>query len=143
MFSNSTKYAIRAILQLSTLPPQERATVDELASVLDLPKAYLSKLLQQLSRADVISSSKGRGGGFFLSNSNLKRPLIDLIECLEGHNVLKKCLLGLPNCSDKNPCALHTYYKEFRIDLERVLMKESLRDLVLDSDLLNRIPKKS
>lgn len=128
---------------MSTLPPEERATVDELARALNLPKAYLSKLLQQLSRAGVISSSKGRGGGFYLSNSNLKRPLMDLIECLEGQNVLKNCLLGLPNCSDKNPCALHTYYKEFRTDLERVLMKESLKDLVLDSDLLNRIPEKS
>ena len=100
MFSNSTKYAIRAILYLSSLDVGKKSTVDDVAAELDLPKPYLSKLLQQLSRNTIIESSRGRGGGFFLSEKNLKRPLMDVIICLEGQNILKNCLLGLPNCSD-------------------------------------------
>ena len=58
---------------------------------------------------------------------------MDVIVCLEGQNILKNCLLGLDNCSDSNPCRLHSFYKEFRKDLERILMKESLEELVKDT----------
>ena len=90
MFSNSTKYAIRAIVHMLNKGEHKRHTVVDMARELDIPQPYLSKIMQQLSKAEIISSSKGRGGGFYLSKDDLKRPLIDVITCIEGHNVFKK-----------------------------------------------------
>ena len=130
MFSNSTKYGIRAIVYMMKNQASEKSTVVEMATKLNIPQPFLSKILQQLAKSNVISSTKGRGGGFYLSKENLKRPLIDVVVCIEGHNVFSQCMLGLPECSDENPCILHTYYKEFRISLEKSVCNESIDDLM-------------
>ena len=130
MFSNSTKYAIRTALFLAKNQAQGKFTVEEIAHALHIPKPYLSKILQQLSRDHIISSTKGRGGGFYLTKENLQRPLLDIITCIEGHNVLDNCLLGLPECSDKDPCIVHSDYKAFRKNLEKAISKQSIKSLL-------------
>ena len=105
-------------------------TVVEMATELHIPQPYLSKVLQQLSKSDVISSAKGRGGGFFLSKSNMDRPLIDVVICIEGHNVFNQCVLGLPACSDENPCILHPQFKAFKASIEQSICNQAVEDLL-------------
>ncbi len=130
MFSNSTKYAIRTIEYLLRNQDNEKKSVIKLATELDIPQPYLSKIMQQLSKGDIISSSKGRGGGFYLSKENMKRPLIDIIICIEGYNVFDKCILGLKECSDRSPCLLHKYYKVFKKSLEKPVSQDSIEELL-------------
>ena len=104
--------------------------VNGLAEELSISKSYLSKVLQQLAKAGIISSTKGRGGGFFLSEEDLQRPLIDIVECIDGRNVFNQCVLGLHQCSDSNPCALHKDFKEFKQGLEQTICHESVKDLL-------------
>jgi Rrf2 family protein len=105
-------------------------TVVEMATELSIPQPYLSKVLQQLSKSGVISSTKGRGGGFYLSDQNMKRPLIDVVICIEGHNVFNKCVLGLAECSDKNPCILHPQFKAFKTSIEQSICNHPVQDLL-------------
>lgn len=133
MFTNSTQYAIRAVLFLSrNRADDKKLKVDDIAQDLKIPKAFLSKILQQLSRNNLISSSKGRGGGFYLSDDNVSRSLLDIVICIEGHNVFDKCILGLPHCSESNPCHLHKYYMTFKKDLNKVITDASIKDLFND-----------
>ena len=132
MFSNSTKYAIRTVLFLAKIGAHRKCTVEEIATALQIPRPYLSKILQQLSKDRIISSTKGRGGGFYLTDENLKRRLIDVIICIEGQNVLDKCLLGLPECSEKDPCIVHADYKAFRQHLEKTISKQSIMSLLFN-----------
>ena len=101
-----------------------------MAATLNIPQPYLSKVLQQLSRSEIISSTKGRGGGFYLSEENMKRPLIDIVICIEGHNVFQKCILGLPECNEVKPCILHPHFKVFKNSLEKKVCEESIDDLL-------------
>jgi len=101
-----------------------------LAKELSIPQPYLSKIMQQLSKGGVISSTKGRGGGFYLSKENMNRPLIDIVICIEGYNVFDKCILGLKECSDENPCLLHKYYKVFKKSLEKSVSQDSIKELL-------------
>ena len=131
MFSNSTKYAIRTIEYLLNNQSDKKISVVKLADQLDIPQPFLSKIMQQLSKGGIISSTKGRGGGFYLSRENVKRPLIDIVICMEGHNVFDKCILGLHQCSDENPCLLHQYFKSFKGSLEKTVCIDSLKDLLI------------
>ncbi|MDH5379645.1 MAG: Rrf2 family transcriptional regulator [Cyclobacteriaceae bacterium] len=133
MFSNSTKYAIRTILYLSEKGEETKSTVEEIATALTIPKPYLSKVLQQLSRSNVISSLKGRGGGFYMDKQNRKKNLIDVIVCIDGKNVFKQCLLGLPKCNDKNPCILHSEFKKFKTNLEKTVIDRSIEQMLKDN----------
>ena len=71
MFSKSCKYGIRAVLYLAVHSSlQKRLGVTEIASELEIPKHFLAKILQQLAKENLISSTKGPSGGFFLSKKN-------------------------------------------------------------------------
>jgi Rrf2 family transcriptional regulator, iron-sulfur cluster assembly transcription factor len=130
MFSNSTKYAIRSIVYMINDKDNGKNTVVAMASKLNIPQPYLSKVLQQLSKSGIISSTKGRGGGFYLSKENLYRPLIDVVICIEGHNVFNKCILGLHECSDSDPCILHHHFRSFKMSIEKAICEQSVKDLL-------------
>jgi len=129
MFSNSTKYAIRTVEFLFLHRNIGKTSVAELAMELNIPRSYLSKVLQQLSKSKIISSTKGRGGGFYMSKENIKRPLIDIIICIEGYNVFDECILGLHSCKDEAPCLLHKYFRDFKKSIEGPVTKNSIKKL--------------
>jgi Rrf2 family iron-sulfur cluster assembly transcriptional regulator len=139
MFSNSTKYAIRSIVHMLQNGGEGKFTVVQLAQALDIPQPFLSKIMQQLSKSKIISSTKGRGGGFYLNEKDMLRPLMDLIVCIEGENIFKNCILGLSECSDKNPCILHSHFGPFREAVCKDICNGSVKDLLKNPLLYKNI----
>lgn len=130
MFSKACKYGLRAVLFLATHAEEERKLgVKEIAEALDVPGPFLAKLLQQLARARVISSTKGPHGGFYLSEKNLAANLKQVVMCIDGPELFSACILGLPTCSAKHPCPLHDKAVMFRNGLLEILEKQSIREM--------------
>ena len=130
MFSNSCKYAIRAVLFLAIYTTEEeKAGVKKIASSLEVPYHFLAKILQQLSRQNLISSSKGPTGGFYIDRKNLKTPISKIVECIDGSTIFQTCIMGLPDCSDHNPCPLHEEYTSFKSDLFELFKNKSLGEV--------------
>jgi len=108
MFSNSSKYAIKAVLFLAVNSSKDnRIMVKDMAVPVNAPQAYLAKLLQELSRKEIISSKKGPNGGFFLSEENGRFTLMDVINVIDGNDRFNTCLLSLEECNASKPCPLH------------------------------------
>ncbi len=130
MFSKSCKYAIRAVLYLAVHSMEEKKFgVKEIAEALDIPKPFLAKLLQQLSRQGLIASSKGPSGGFYLNDENKEAPLRQVIEAIDGPEIFSSCILGLPVCSSDNPCPLHSKAITYREGLLKLVDDQSIQDL--------------
>ena len=127
MFSNSTKYAIKAVLYLAVNSSEEKKImIKDIAEPINVPKAYIAKLLQELAKRKVISSTKGPKGGFYLSKQNRKTTVIDIIDVIDGEDRIHKCLLSLHECDSKNPCTLHhLVFKEKQI-IEENLAKTTI-----------------
>ncbi len=66
-----------------------------------------------------------------MSKENIKRPLIDIIICIEGYNVFDECILGLRSCTDEAPCLLHDYFKDFKKSIEEPVTKNSIKKLMI------------
>jgi len=127
MFSNSCKYAIRAVLYLAINSDESnKLKVDDIAQELDVPKHFLAKVLQQLTKYQIISSFKGRSGGFYLTKKNRSTSLMKVIEAIDGPVKTKDCILGLDHCSDTLPCPYHFSVSNFRQDFYRKLKSESI-----------------
>ena len=62
MFSQTVEYALRAVAYLAYEAPAPRTT-EQVAEATRVPPAYLSKVLQALSRGGVVRSQRGVGGG--------------------------------------------------------------------------------
>lgn len=129
MLSKSGKYALRAVICLATKSNEgNKLSPKEIATNIDVPIPYLATVLKQLSKNGLIESSKGRNGGFYLTEENLNKPLIDVIECIDGLDRFKDCLMGLPNCNNENPCPIHELFAPLRNTLIDDLSTKSIKE---------------
>lgn len=139
MFSNSCKYALRAVLLLSTVEEgKPKMGAKKISESLGIPQPFLSKILQELSRKDIVSSVKGLHGGFYLSEKQLNMSLLNVVEAIDGNNTLASCVLGLKECSSENPCPIHFEAVQARTVYYKVFRDKKIKDLslsILDANL--------
>jgi Rrf2 family iron-sulfur cluster assembly transcriptional regulator len=128
--SAATKYAIRAVCHIGHLPSGSKAQVKEISEALDIPQAFLSKILQDLARKGILSSTKGPGGGFSLNCSPEECSLYSLVEAVEGPMPEGECLLGLSLCAEETKCPLHDTWKDIQDAFRQTMESTSVKDVV-------------
>ncbi|GMQ33562.1 Rrf2 family transcriptional regulator [Algoriphagus taiwanensis] len=115
---------------LATLPEgKERAGVKEIAFAVNSPEAFTGKILQMLVRENLLLSVKGPNGGFLISEEGRKAPLYKIVQVVDGDSIFTGCALGLQECSEKHPCAVHYKFKAIRDHLTGMMMTTSLQDM--------------
>lgn len=115
MLSRASKYAILSTLFLAEHSSEDKKiSVKVIAESIDVPSPFLAKLFQQLVRGKIISSTKGPNGGFYLTENNGKRNVLDIIENIDGLSKLNDCFLGLNECDSANPCPVHFIVEPFK-----------------------------
>lgn len=128
--SVATKYAIRAVCHIAHIPPGSRVQVKEISESLDIPQAFLSKILQDLARKGILVSTKGPGGGFQLNCSPEKTNLYSLVKAVEGPMPEGECVLGLILCADETKCPIHDTWKEIQGAFVERMKATSISDVV-------------
>lgn len=129
MMTKTGIYGIRAMLALAKLPEGEHAGVPRIAELVQVPQSYLSKLLQILARAGLVHSQRGLGGGFRLARDPVSISLYDIVEPLEQMERWSGCFLGNAVCSEEQPCALHSRWKEVQQAYLGMLQRSTLGEL--------------
>jgi Rrf2 family protein len=99
----------------------------ELADKIHVPHHFLAKILQDLSRKKVISSTKGPNGGFFLTDENQEQNLLTVIEEIDGMSWYDDCAFGLEECSGEHPCPVHHIFQPLRNQLYEDLRTQSIK----------------
>jgi Rrf2 family protein len=139
MLSNSCRYGIRAVIYLAGLPESAGKTgIKQISSDLDLPMPFLAKILQQLAKQKILSSSKGPGGGFSLLKDPSKLTLLDIVNTIDGKDVFTNCVMYNGTCqsveADQKKCPLHDEYEKPRSELIALFANKTIRDLVKETD---------
>ncbi len=130
MLSKSSKYAIRAVLYLAIKSNEEKKySPQEIGTAMAIPVHFLAKTLQELTKRKLISSLKGRNGGFYLTGENRNNTLISIVDSIDGIQKFQDCMLGLPVCSNENPCSLHHTIAPLRQKLIEELTFKTIDDL--------------
>ena len=60
-------YAVRAIMYLAELAPNEKAATSQIAKEQDIPLSFLAKIIAQLSVAGLLQTMRGARGGVTLA----------------------------------------------------------------------------
>ncbi|GAO35208.1 Rrf2 family transcriptional regulator [Sulfuricella sp. T08] len=131
ILSRTSQYAIRALIYFSSLPCGERITNNKVAEYLDVPVAYLAKIMQKLCKGNLIYSHPGRHGGFCLREGGEKTNLIQIVSLIEGGGFADKWLLDLENRSNEITCVEHSIWKPIREDVFSLLNELTLEHLAL------------
>lgn len=133
MLSNSSKYAIRAVIYIALLTDNTTKLGSKIvAEKLKMPQPFLAKILQDLTRKNIISSAKGPNGGFYLTPANLKNSVLDIVDCIDGLDKFNQCFLGLHTCSNEKPCSVHSIVEPFKNEIFRKLSKNTIAEFAED-----------
>lgn len=120
MISQTAEYALRAVIWLAHCHDSAQTT-EQIAESTKVPSGYLSKVLQTLVRADLVSSQRGLGGGYLLLRDPSQLTVLDVINAVDRIKRIKNCPLGLKE-HGKRLCALH-----YRLDAAISLIEDSFR----------------
>jgi Rrf2 family protein len=130
MLGKTTEYAIRALVYIYIQNLEgKRPGFKEISKKIDSPEQFTAKILQKLARKELISSIKGRGGGFFFDHPSVPLTLYEVISVLEGEKFFSKCGFGLKRCDANNPCPLHNDYSPVREGFFRLANNETIQSL--------------
>jgi Rrf2 family transcriptional regulator, iron-sulfur cluster assembly transcription factor len=140
MFSTSCHYGLQAMLYIALHSSADKnVDSNQIAAEQDIPKHFLSKILQLLVREKLLFSMKGPTGGFRLSRPSEKITLIQIIAAIDGLDVFTQCGIGFRKCSDTNPCPIHNEYKAVRERVREVFENKTLYELTHDVENGNSI----
>lgn len=136
MLSNSSKYALKAVLFLALHTDENnKMMVMDISERINVPKAYLAKLLQELSKRKIISSTRGPKGGFYINPSSKNQSLMQIIEVFDGKKKVESCVLGLEDCNEHKPCPIHNIISPSRSKMIALLESKTINDLARDLEL--------
>ncbi|MAG94046.1 MAG: transcriptional regulator [Planctomycetaceae bacterium] len=105
MLSQTVEYALRAVALLGDACPDARTT-EQIATKTLVPRAYLSKVLQGLTRAGLVRSLRGKQGGFQLAITPDDLTILDIVNAVDPIQRIRSCPLSL-NTHGTTLCPLH------------------------------------
>jgi Rrf2 family protein len=132
--SRRTDYGVRVILDLASLPHNQRAPTQEIAQRQNIPSPFLAKIISQLSLAGLVTTFRGAGGGVTLARSPSEISLLHVIEALEGPVRLNRCLIEPGACPHNNHCPVHHIWARAQADLTGLLDVTTFDELVQVAD---------
>lgn len=131
MLSHTCKYAIRTLIYLELYSTREKKVgIKEIARELDLPSPFLGKILQVLVKHELLGSTKGPHGGFYLDRPAMDIPLMEIIEIIEGKDVFDDCVIRTTSCDPEQPCSMHKKLAPARGVIRGVFTTQTIADLV-------------
>lgn len=134
MFSKACEYGIRAVIFITARSKGgNRAGIKDICNEVGAPEHFTAKILQNLSRMEIINSVKGPNGGFFVdTGKDIK--LIEIVRAIDGNKLFTGCGLGIQTCSEEKPCPIHFEFKKVRDSLKEMLQKTSVHQVTMDLD---------
>jgi Rrf2 family protein len=131
LYSKSAEYTIQAMLYLAENEGQGLVMVSSIAEAYNIPKHFLAKLVQTLTRNHLIKSYRGRNGGIELARSSGKITILQIVNAIEGPPPEQEvCVIGLDVCSDDVVCPLHNQWQHIRELVHDTLNNQTLLELV-------------
>ncbi len=130
IFNASATHALRAMTYLAANPRPEAMLGRDLAEEIRVPPHYLAKVLATLSRAGLLSASRGARGGYRLARAPREIALLEIVEPFEGKRVRPGCLLHPDRpCSDEAACSAHGAWSKVKTTYLAFLERTTLADI--------------
>ena len=135
MISKKTKYAINALIYLAKRKDQGPIVISEIAEAEHIPQKFLEAILLDLKKAAILSSKKGKGGGYYLLKDPKEVNLADVMRLFDGPIALLPCVSYLyyercEECKDEETCGQRDVFMEVRNKTVDLLKKATLTEIM-------------
>lgn len=129
LLSKSCIYGLRASILLATKESNGFITIRDLSDELHISFHFLTKVLQQLTKAELLESFKGPNGGVKLARSADQITFGDIITSIDGKYQEIDCPLGISACGELAPCPLHSQWVELNKNIHQMIGSVTLDEL--------------
>jgi FeS assembly SUF system regulator len=137
--SKLTDYATVVLAALAEQPDQLR-TATALAGRTRIAAPTVSKLLKQLHRAGLLSSTRGLHGGYQLARPAAQITVAAILDALEGPMTLTDCSAGQGQCGIEHHCRVAPVWQRLNVAIRRALSDVTLAELAGLESVKPRLP---
>lgn len=123
-------YALRAMIYLAKLEPNQRAATSQIADKQRIPPSFLAKIISQLSIAGLIHTSRGARGGVSLARTPGEVSILEVVEAIDGPITLNECTEEPSACPFGEECPLRSLWCDTQAELVDRLRKTTFANFV-------------
>ena len=127
--NNTSQYAIRILSYMANQEKSELINATKLAEILQIPYKFLTKIMTELVKANLVESIRGRDGGYILTKEAFDTKLDTILELFNDAIKDEQCILGIGFCDGVNKCALHDQWVEPKNLIQRMFKDSTLKDI--------------
>lgn len=143
MLSKKAQYSLYALTYLAKKYDDGPVLISEIAKEEKLPKKFLETILLELKNMGVVSSKKGKGGGYYLIKKPENINFADIIRLFDGAIALLPCVTyhyyeECNHCKDENTCGVKSVVKEIRDKTVAILKNTTLKDIIDKENFLKK-----
>ena len=136
MLSKKTKYGLKARTYLAKKQCEDPVSISEIAKNENISQKYLESILLSLKKAGVLSSKKGKSGGYYLLKTPEEIPMSKIIRTLEGPIAMLPCVSlnyyeKCDDCPDEKTCSAHKLMIQVRDSTLKILENTTLADYTI------------
>ncbi|WP_029209596.1 RrF2 family transcriptional regulator [Aquimarina agarilytica] len=133
MLSKKTKYGLKALSFIAKKECKDPVSISEIAKCENISQKYLESILLNLKKAGVLSSKKGKTGGYYLLKEPQDIPMSKIIRVLEGPIAMLPCVSlnfyeKCDDCPDEEACSVHELMIQVRDSTLKILENTTLAD---------------
>src|SRR5262245_19149317 len=132
MISRTVEYALRAAVSLASVKDSLRTT-RQLAELTQVPAGYLSKVMQMLVDAGIVTSQLRLVRGFALARTPEKLTLLEVVNAVELLQRIRSCPLRLASHSLRL-CLLHQRLDDALASIEKAFAESTVAELLADRE---------
>lgn len=122
-------YAIRAVMYLAELGPDQKASTSQIAEEKDIPLSFLAKIIAQLSVAGLLQTMRGARGGVTLARPAEEISLLEVVEAIDGPILINECVNDTYQCS-QHGCPMRSIWQDAQADLIKRLKSTTFGQIV-------------
>ncbi|HRH51016.1 MAG TPA: Rrf2 family transcriptional regulator [Panacibacter sp.] len=147
MISKKTKYAINALVYLAKENKgTEPIQISKIAESENIPRKFLEAILLILKNAGMLSSRKGKTGGYFLHKSPDEINIADVMRLFDGPIALLPCVTHTyyercEECKDEATCGIRSVFADVRNETVNTLKNATLTEIMLRAELMKKEKK--
>lgn len=139
MISKKTKYGLQAVLALARVYGEGPVLIADLAEQERVPRKFLEAILLQLKNVGILSSRKGKGGGYVLGKAPEEISVGQVVRILDGPLAPVECVSvtayrPCTECRDERTCGIRLVMKDVRDAIADILDHTSLADVLKRSE---------
>jgi len=127
--SNTSQYAVRILSYIANHKEKTLFSATDLSNQLSIPYKFLTKIMTELVKRDLIESIRGRDGGFKLKKDAKEIKVDDILTIFNDSIKDEECILGIGFCNGKCKCALHDQWMEPKLLMQKMFRESNLEDI--------------